>query len=118
MSRLYTQIINGTDCIGDSRISINLGFGHLDDAVQELSGSNIGNFITNTTQITSLSSRVLTTNTFLSTEISTLSSSLNQVRTSFNTVNVGPSATTTTFVNVLSVFTSAGSYIGFIPIYQ
>jgi len=118
MARLYTQIINGTDCIGDSRISINLGFGHLDDAVQELSSSNLDYFITNTTQITDLSSNQKTTNTFLSTQITNLSTSVDQLQTSFNTLNVGPSADLTTFVNVLSVFSSGGAYIGFIPIYQ
>ena len=118
MARLYTQIINGTDCIGDSRISINLGFGHLDDAVQELSSSNLDYFITNTTQITGLSSNQQTTNNFLSAQISNVSTDLTEQQTSFNTLNVGPSADLTTLINVLSVFSSGGAYIGFIPIYQ
>jgi hypothetical protein len=39
MSSVITQAIKGTDCIGDSRLTINLNFSALDLSVQELSSN-------------------------------------------------------------------------------
>jgi hypothetical protein len=56
--------------------------------------------------------------TVLGNSLSGLNTTVENLNTSFNTNNVGPSATLTTQVNVLSVFNPAGTYLGFIPIYQ
>jgi hypothetical protein len=56
--------------------------------------------------------------TALGISVSSINTTVQSLNTSFNTNNVGASATLTTQVNVLSVFTPSGSYLGFIPIYK
>jgi len=112
--------IQGTDCIGDSRLTINNNFSALDIVCQELSSVALAGDITNSIQITDLSSTVQaqqTTITNLTTNVDTLSTDLTTLLNSFNTTNIGPSSTLTTYVSTLSVYDSVGSYIGFIPIY-
>ncbi len=89
MARVFTQNINGFECIGDSLSKINLNFDNLDTEVQTLS-----------------------------TDIISLSSDIDSIQTQFNTQNIGPSATLTTNVSSLSVYDFTGNYIGFIPIYN
>ena len=127
MSSVLTQEIKGTDCIGDSRLTINLNFSALDLSVQELSGNLTSLSTTNLevqTDLLILSGSVLDLETDLytlssnsETSIQTLSTTLENLLVQFNTENIGPSATLTTYVSSLSVYTSVGDYIGFIPIY-
>ena len=49
---------------------------------------------------------------------SALDTALQSLSGQISTIHIGPSATLTTLVSSLSVFSPAGSYIGFIPIYR
>lgn len=116
MSPALTRTIKGTDCIGDSRFTINLNFSALDISTQQLS-SNLkllsSDFLVSSSSVIDLESDLIS----LSSNTQTLSTSLKNLLTQFNTNNIGPSATLTTYVSSLSVYTSLGNYIGFIPIY-
>jgi hypothetical protein len=91
-----TLQIDGTDCLGDSRITINRNVSSLETAVYNLS----------------------TTSTSFNTRLTTLSSTVTALNTSFNITKVGSLTTLGTLVTALSVFNTAGSYIGYIPIYR
>lgn len=123
LQRQFTGFINGTDCIGDSRLTINQNFSALDIGVQELStlsftSSGITTDLRTDLDNLSISAQTLETNiTTVSTSVNVLSAEFTNLQTSFNTSNIGPSATLTTHVSSLSVYTSNGDYIGFIPIY-
>jgi hypothetical protein len=113
--------IQGTDCIGDSRTTINSNFSALDTTIDALTILNNTQFATLSstlqTQQTALTNLSTNVNT-LSTGLTTLSASFVTLQNSFNTTNIGPSSTLTTYVSSLSVYSTVGSYIGFIPIYR
>jgi len=88
--------IDGTDCLGDSRITINKNVSSLETAVYNLS----------------------TSTTSLDTKLTTLSSTVTALNTSFNISKVGSLTTLGTLVTALSVFNTTGSYIGYVPIYR
>ena len=124
MSSALTQNIKGTDCIGDSRFTINLNFSALDLSTQQLSSNleTLSTFqLTTQTDLLILSAFVVDLETdliSLSSNTQTLSTSLENLLVQFNTNNIGPSATLTTYASSLSVYTPLGNYIGFIPIYK
>jgi hypothetical protein len=114
------SLINGTDCIGDSRFTINQNFSALDVGVRALSSASYtlsGTQVFLLEKVQTLQTNLSTLSSEFKSTVPVLSTTLNNLQTQFNTQNIGPSATLTTYVSSLSVYTSTGSYIGFIPIY-
>ena len=121
MLQIFTNAINGTDCIGDSRLTINVNFSALDVHVQTLSSrifSLTGGQQAQDTAILNLQTNVQSISTYTTSSIPVLSTSIQNLSAQFNTQNIGPSATLTTYVSALSVFNTTGTYLGFIPIYR
>lgn len=106
--------LDGTDCLGDSRLIINTNFENIEVATCTLSSSVSAQNITNRTLFQTLSSRTTT----LSSQTQYLSSTLASLNSSFNVGNIGPLNTLGTLVSSLSVYNNTGVYIGYIPIYQ
>lgn len=98
-----TTLIDGTDCLGDSRSTINKNFSALEVATCNLTAQSV----TTNILLTGLSSQFLT-----------LSSTVNTINQTLNVGNVGLKTTLGTLVSSLSVFNTSGSYIGYIPIYK
>jgi hypothetical protein len=108
--QLATQI-DGTDCLGDSRLTINKNFSAIEVATCALSSNLLSSQrIVNSSLLTNLTS--------LSSQTLVLSSTVTTINRSFNADNVGPLDTLGTLVSALSVFDTSGSYIGYVPIYQ
>jgi len=106
--------IDGTDCLGDSRLIINTNFENIEVATCSLSSSVSAQNIFNKTILTSLTSQTAT----LSSQTLSLSTTLTTLNNSFNTNNVSPLNTLGTLVSSLSVFSDTGDYMGYIPLYQ
>jgi hypothetical protein len=102
--------LDGTDCLGDSRLTINTNFENIEVATCALSS----NITVNNTLLETLSAQT----DLLSSQTQFLSSTLNTLNSSFNVGNVGPLNTLGTLVSSLSVFDTLGAYMGYIPIYQ
>jgi hypothetical protein len=106
--------LDGTDCLGDSRLIINTNFENIEVATCTLSSNISAQNITNSNSFQTLSAET----SVLSTQIQFLSSTLTALNSSFNVGNVGPLSTLGTLVSSLSVFNTSGAYIGYMPIYR